>query len=115
MNDDGFDGIVLGELLKLWNDLLGRENYAIEFNHGNPGPEAGKRFFILAPKTQVHQRKDSHHEQRKQPAAQQKPYPDPRTPFSHNQTSVALGERSEIKGQIAEAKSGVGSPLQSDL
>src|SRR6266403_2529933 len=89
MDDDGLDGVVIGKLLELLDDLLGRENYAIEFNHGNPGPEAGKRFFIPAAKTQEHQREHCDDEQRKQPAAHHKPYPDPRTPFSHDQTSVA--------------------------
>src|SRR5450759_3630670 len=31
----------------------------------------------------------ANHEQRKQPAAHQKPHPYPRTPLSHNQSSVA--------------------------
>ena len=84
MNDDGLHGIIIGKLLKLGDDLLGRENYAIEFNHRNPGAEAGKRFFIPAAKTEIYQRKHGHHEQRKQPAAHHKPYPNPRTPFSHN-------------------------------
>ncbi len=101
MNDDGLDGIVIGKLLELGDDLLGRENYAIEFNHANLGPEAGKRFFIPAAETQVHQRKHTHHEQRKQPAAHQQPNPNARTPFSHNQTSVApevsQGKRSDCR------------------
>src|SRR5271169_89436 len=92
MNDDGLDGIVISKFFKLGDDLLGREDYAIEFNHRDLGAEPGKRFFIPAAKTQVHQRKHSHHEQRKQPAAHQQPYPDPRTPFSHNHSSVAPAE-----------------------
>src|ERR1700730_7141821 len=110
MDDDGLDGIVIGKLLKLWNDLLGRENYAIEFHHGNPGPKAGKRLFILAAETQENQRKHCDDEQRKQPAAQQKPYPDPRTPFSHNQTSVAPGERSKVRLQRGNL-TGVAFPI----
>src|SRR6266446_1616066 len=103
MDDDGLDGVVIGKLLELLDDLLGRENYAIEFNHGNPGSEAGKRFFILAAKAQEHQREHCDDEQRKHPAAHEKPYPNPRMPFSHNQTSVAPGGK--VRG-IAEVKSG---------
>src|SRR5580704_6516393 len=89
MNNDGLDGVVVGKLLKLGDDLLGRENHAIEFDDSNLGTEAGKRLLILAAETQVHQSKYRRHEQRKQTAAHQEPYPNPRTPFSHNQTSVA--------------------------
>src|SRR5208283_4562266 len=89
MNDDGLNGIVIGKLFKLGNDLLGRKNHAVKFNHGNLGAETGKRFFIVAAKTQIHQRKHRDHEQHEQPAAHQEPNPNPRTPFSHNQTSVA--------------------------
>ena len=31
-----------------------RENYAVELDNGNLRPEAGKRFFIMAAKTQIH-------------------------------------------------------------
>ena len=91
MNNDGLDGIVIGKLLELGHDLLGRENYAIEFDHGDLGAEAGKRFFVAAAaKAKVDKSDDGRCKESKQSAAHQKPYPDPRTPFSHNQTSLAL-------------------------
>ncbi len=65
MNDDGLDGIVIGKLFQLGDDLLGRENYAVQFNHRDLGAEARKRFFIPAAETQIDQRKHRHHEQRK--------------------------------------------------
>ncbi len=91
MNDDGLDGIVIGKLLELGDDLLGRKNYAIQLNHGDLGAEAGKRFFLRTAKTQIDQRKHGHREQHKQSTAHQQPNPNPRMPFSHNETSVAPG------------------------
>jgi hypothetical protein len=64
VDDDGLDGIVIGKFLKLRDDLFRRENYAIEIDDSNLGPEAGKRFFIVPAKAQVDQRKDGDYEQR---------------------------------------------------
>ena len=104
MNDDGFDGIVIGKLLQLGDDLFGGKNHAIEIDDGNLGTEAGKRFFrIPAAKTHVDQREHTDGEQHKQPAADQNPHPNPRTLFRHNQMSVApvnevRGKRSDCRG-----------------
>src|ERR1022692_638785 len=104
MNNDGLNRIVIGKLFELRDDLLGRKNYAVKFNHSDLRAKTGKRFFITAAKAQVHQRKHCHNEQRKQSAAHQKPYPNPRTSLSHNQKSVAPRARSEVRGQIAEVR-----------
>src|SRR5271169_2697311 len=89
MDDDGLDGIVIGKLLELGDYLLGRKNYAIEFNDSNLGAEAGKRLIIAGAKTQIDERKHGHDKQHKQATGDQKPHPNPRTSFSHNETSVA--------------------------
>ena len=65
MNDDGFDGIVVGKLFELGNDLLGREDYAVEFDDANLGAEAGKGIFIGSAKAHIYQRKDRSDKQRK--------------------------------------------------
>ena len=102
MNDDGFNRIVIGKLLELRDDLLGRENYAIEVDDRDLRAEAGKcSSSSWPPKLRYTSVNTASHEQRKQPAAHEKPYPNPRTPFSHIQTSVAL----EIRGESADKRS----------
>ena len=109
MDDDGLDGTVVGELLQLRNDLLGREDHAFQIDDGDLVPEPGECFLIMATETQVNQREDGDHKKSKKPAAHQQPNPYARTSFGHNQTSVApevRGKRSDCRGEtrIAEVR-----------
>lgn len=81
MQHDGFDGIVVGELLELRDDDLRAEDDPFQVHHADLVPEPAERRSRILPGMQrnVDQRKDREHEEEEPSSSDHDPKPNART------------------------------------
>ena len=78
MQDDGLDGVVVGEFLELGDHRLGLDDHAFEVDDADLVAEAAEGLVSLsAAQAHVNKRKDGQHEEEKGAAADHDPQQSP--------------------------------------
>ena len=79
VDDDGLDGVIVGEFLQLLHDDLGRKNHALEIHYSDLVAKAGERGLAVIPVVHgdVDQREDGENEEKKRSATNKNPEPNP--------------------------------------
>src|SRR5271170_66311 len=99
VQDDGFDGRIIGKLFQFADHRLWRKNHSVKVNHSNTVAKSAKpRFIVVRVQSEVNQREHSQDEEEESSSANQYPEKGAGTSLSHEvKFSTAASGREHLQ------------------